>query len=369
MPKLAKSLRDTARRLNKKREPLWRGPIEEGVTQGLLGKFVSGCRERFRLLVVEGLKPAEQFNPRTAYGDMWHVCEAALAEGGLSWELMLKNHCKELALRFKSQGEQIQHWWRVCETQFPIYVEHWKHHKDVKKRVPVFQEQTFQVDYPLPSGRTVKLLGKYDAVDNIGGKLWLQENKTKADINEQKIVRQLRFDLQTMFYLVSLAVLPPKAAPIPIGGVRYNLIRRPCSGGKFSIVQHKGRMTKKGLVGKESSEEFYVRLGGLIEENAEYFFMRQNVDVQPSDIEAFCKQCLDPYLEQLCDWYERIMLSPYDPWVLDKDSYNGLHARMPFGLYNTLLEGGSTEYDEYMDTGSELGLQRVETLFPELVEV
>lgn len=365
---LPTKLRKTAAKLNKKKEPLWKGPIEEGITQSLLSRFIGGCRERLRLLVVEGLKPAEQFNPRTAYGDMWHVCEAALAEGCVSWQTMLKQHCRGLALTFKNQGEQIQHWWRVCETEFPIYIEHWKHHKDVKKRIPVYQEQTFEVEYILPSGRIVKLRGKYDSVDDIGGKLWLVENKTKSDIDEQKIVRQLRFDLQTMFYLVAL-----KHDDIskPIAGVRYNIVRRPCAGGKFSIVQHKGRMTKKGLVGKETTAEFYNRLGGLIADNPEHFFMRQTVEILPQDIKNFQQQCLDPYLEDLCNWWEHVSALPGNPFEVVEcgGNYFAPHARMPFGLYNSLLEGGSTEYDEYMDTGSELGLRRVETLFPELVEV
>jgi hypothetical protein len=37
-----------------------------------------------------------------------------------------------------------------------------------------------------------------------GSAIWLQENKTRGDIKEGKIVQQLNFDLQTLLYVVAL---------------------------------------------------------------------------------------------------------------------------------------------------------------------
>jgi hypothetical protein len=39
---------------------------------------------------------------------------------------------------------------------------------------------------------------------------------------------------------------------------------------------------------------------------------------------------------------------------------------MPFGVYSPLLDGGGTEYDEYLSTGSTVGLVRTDRLFKEL---
>jgi hypothetical protein len=39
---------------------------------------------------------------------------------------------------------------------------------------------------------------------------------------------------------------------------------------------------------------------------------------------------------------------------------------MPYGVYSPLLDGGSTDLDEHLLTGSEVGLRRVDKLFKEL---
>ncbi len=395
---LAKSLKrkkkSTKRRQPKRKGPLWKGPEVDGITQSMLSRFLV-CRERFRLLVVEGLRPADTFNHRMEYGSMWHVCEEAFAgklyTGGLaSVESALKQYCQELCKKYPLQQEQIQHWYNVCKMQFPIYVGYWAKHKDVKSRTPLLQEQVFDVPYKLPSGRIVRLRGKWDSVDLIGkGKsagIWSQENKTKGDINEEQMKRQLQFDLQTMIYLIALVEFPKDARPVPfaggelipppwkpdrVRGVRYNVVRRPLAGGKNSIRQHKP--TKANPMG-ESLAEFYRRLGGLIREDPEWYFMRWQVTITAQDIERFKREFLSPILEQLCNWWEWISYclkngySPFTVFTVDERSRGTeLHWRTPYGFWNVLAEGGSSELDEYLATGSTLGLERVDTLFRELV--
>jgi hypothetical protein len=396
-------------RLKPRSESVWAGPCGKGpnggITQGLLSRFLV-CRERFRLAAVEGLQPVDSFNHKLEYGQMWHTCEESLANGDGEvkvtdhgklkpvWEARLQAYCKTLCQRYRTQQEQIQHWYNACKVQFPVYVSYWAKHPDVKQRTPILQEQVFNAPYALPSGRIVRLRGKWDSVDLIGkGKgagVYLQENKTKGDIKEEQLKRQLSsgFDLQTMLYLVALN---QESYGGPLRGVRYNVIRRPLSGGKGSIVQGKGTQGSKcskcketgilkdgtacpkcdgvGRIGgkpPETDEEFFGRLGTILREEPEYWFMRWKVEVSQTDIERFKVQCLNPILEQLCDWWEWISTdSRGDPW---RECCTGQHFRYPYGIYNVLQEGGSAEMDEYLNTGSELGLARTKTLFRELAE-
>ncbi len=369
--------------------PLWRGPEVDGITFSLLSRFLS-CRERFRCLVVDGLRPADGFNHRLEYGNMWHVCEEASAKWSKenpysSWLGDLTVYCQELGRRYPTSREQIEHWASVCRVQFPEYVKYWAEHPDVVDRTPLLQEQTFDVPYRLPSGRTVRLRGKWDSVDLIGkgrqAGVYLQENKTKGDIDPERMRRQLTFDLQTMMYLVALHqfgfdqqdehdVLAGK----PILGVRYNVVRRPLSGGKGSIRQH--QPTKSNPAG-ESTEVFYERLrNDYIADDPGYWFMRWKVDVTPGDVQKFRERCLDPILEQLCDWWEFIrnarcvdepdkaLWQPLEYGVQQKPW--APHWQHPFGVYNPLDEGGASDLDEYLATGSEVGLTRCDNLFPEL---
>lgn len=405
MPTLAETLRKAGVKDRPRAvEPLWAGPESDseengGITYSLLSRFLS-CRERFRLLVVKGLRSQEGFNHRIEYGNMWHVCEEAHAEGTAQhggWLIKLAEYCKLLCRSFPTQQEQIDHWYNVCKVQFPVYIEYWAKHKDVTNRSPLLQEYKFKVPYTLPSGRIVYLRGKWDSVDQVEERLLdenrmrrhvcLQENKSKGDIQEVLIRRQLSRDLQTMLYLVALRQLQdtdewlevtrkgPRgyATRIYASQVRYNAIRRPLSGGKGTIVRHKP--TKKNPAG-ESKEAFYKRLEEYIRSEPENYFMRWNVDITKSDIDDFRRKCLEPILEALCDWYTWVTTPSgnKDPFakgaLYGHLSYGmaggGIHWVHPFGVYNPLDEGGSSDLDNYLATGSTVGLVRTDKLFPEL---
>ncbi len=413
------------------KRPLWDGPESDsdngGVTQSLLSRFLT-CRERFRLKVIEGFRTVEAFSHLLEYGNMWHVCEEALA-GNQDYGNELTHYCKDLLHKYPLQRQQVEHWYDVCRMQFPLYVDHWSKHPDVANRTPLMEEQVFKIPYRLPSGRVVWLRGKYDSVDLVeipkstipgafGFGIWLQENKTKGDIDEQDMRRQLTNDLQTMIYLVALTESQKMGHgwsgcgkedahakecfhDHPIKGVRYNVIRRPLSGGKGSIKQHEGKPSEpcsncegtgrtlklkkvcsrcKGVgrtqpVPPETREHFMERLAQYVKDEPEHWFMRWNVEVSVHDVERFRKRTLDPILEQLCLWYEcvayatRYKLDPFTFPFSDDDAFGrwkGIHWQHPYGADNSVDFYGRQDVDSYMETGNQAGLQRVENLFPEL---
>lgn len=383
MPKLA----DTVKNLpvpSDPNEPLWKGPIVSyegggGISFSMLSRYLC-CPERFRLMTVEGLGPPEDFNVRLEYGHMWHVCEEAHAMGRDFWPA-LAIYGKELGKKYPTQGTQINHWCRVCALQFPIYVDWWQKHPDVKARKPVAAEKAFDVAWELDSGRKVHLLGMIDSLDILTNEgLFIQENKTKGDIDEGMMKRNLAFDLQTGIYMSAVQVLLNKGAfgkiTHDIAGVRYNVVRRPLAGGKGSIRQKKP--TKKNPQG-QSLEEFYDELSGVIRgamdvDNTHYFFKRWKVNLHPGDLQKLAHHCLNPILENLCDdyeWWEWCFEQGKDPfdYILRGKifpEHRLRHFRYPYGVYNAILEGGSSEVDEYLLTGSKLGLVRRERLFSEL---
>jgi hypothetical protein len=374
-----KGIKDPSSR--KRAGPLWRGPEQDGVTFSLLSRFLVD-RERFRIYVLEGLRSQAQFDHKSAYGDMWHVCEEAHA-AGTDWKMALVAMAQEFCRRHPMAQEQVDHWYNVCKVTFPRYVAYWRRHPNVLARTPLLQERVFNVPYPLPSGRVVKLRGKWDSVDIVrskrGSAVWLQENKTRGDIREGKIVQQLSMDLQTMLYLTALQTarsnynkmgdgqdwIEPIAHNFvmhPLAGVRYNVARRPLSGGKGSITRHK---PSRGNPAGESKEHFYGRLAAYIDEAPETYFMRWDVLVPPTDVERFKSRCLTPLLEHLCVWWQAISSYERSSDVFEAP-LNTIHWQHPYGVWNVLNEGGQTELDNYLATGSELGLERVTTLFGEL---
>lgn len=399
--------------------PLWRGPCGTGplggITQSMLVRFMS-CRERFRLKYVCGLEPHDKWNHRLGYGNMWHVCEEALARGlpvpvptvlpglvvrGEEEDAIdcLAGYTTKQMEKYPLQQGEITKWFQVCKVQFPEYVKYWREHPDVQNRRPLMQERPFDVPYKLPSGRVVRLRGKDDSVDLIidevtgpEGGIYVQEDKTKGSIDKSQVERQLKFDLQTMLYQVALRNEPSCDLPregyyrhggglningvvrgadgvppgeYPIRGVRYNVVRRPLSGGKGSIKPHEAKSTKKTYTPAESDADFYERLRReYLAADPPYWFFRVRSEVSAQDIKVFRDTCLDPLLETVCDWYDWTTGTQSRPMTS-----RGLHYRTPFGVYSALEEGGATEYDACLETGSEAGLRRVtgdRALFTEL---
>jgi hypothetical protein len=266
-------------------------------------------------------------------------------------------HYRSLCDRYPLDRGEIAGWWVKVLALFPVYAKHWQAHPDVKERTPLLQERVFDVPYRLPSGRMVRLRGKWDSVDLIGSSIYLQENKTKSAIDAEKVGRQLRFDLQTMLYLVALgesdlaAVTEPAGLqvrlPGPIRGVRYNVVRR-------SSHKTAESMMEKVLLDQRQ---------GRIQE----WFARWKVEITPADVDTFRRQCLDPVLENVCWWWdERLHGLGIKGGARDLYEPPPSHWRHPFGVYNVLDEGGSSELDSCLESGSEAGLQRTDDLFPEL---
>jgi hypothetical protein len=329
----------------KRKGPVWKGPEIDGITQSLLGRFLC-CRERFRLLVVEGLKPADRWDSKLGFGNMWHICEESHSANDVYWQQTLEEHTKEQMKRYRFQQAEIADWHAKCVAEFPIYVDYWAKHKDVQKRTPLIQEETFDVRYEVPSRRMVRLRGKWDAVDLIDKRIWLQENKTKSQIDRDKIKRQMKFDLQTMTYLIALKEadqqLPTKGAAV--AGVRYNVVRRSAHKTIDSML-------------KKIDDDLKAKRG------AEWF-LRFEVEVTAKDIDKFKRECFNPILEQLCLWWD-FQTKPSVERAFGPFG-SALHWRHPYGIYNPLNEGGFSEVDSFLETGSTAGLHRVDDLFPEL---
>lgn len=345
--------------------PAWAGPCspgpEGGVTVSLMQKALA-CRDRFRVLTIDGWRAAPRFCHRLFFGSAWHAAEEAYAKtASVPHAVSVSNMYAIFEVRrHPFSRDDVIKWSSVIDVTFPEYVAFWGRSPDQSGHVSVCQEQVFHVPYTLPSGRVVYLRGKRDGVTrDPDGRLWLFETKTKGEVDEVEIRSQLSFDLQTMTYLTALTLDPEYAEPV--AGVRYNVIRRPLSGGKGTIVRHKP--TKKNPLG-ETVEEYYTRLREYISDEPETYFFRWECGVGDGDVAAFRQAFLDPFLEFLCTWYESVNPASYcDTYPLPPSA---LTWRTPFGLTSQISDGYGSDVDRYLNTGSTVGLARVDTLFPEL---
>jgi hypothetical protein len=252
---------------------------------------------------------------------------------------------------------EIALWHDKACALFPRYLAWWAKSGHATKRRPLLAEAKFDVCCALPSGRVVRLRGKWDSVDLVGQEIWLQENKTKSSIDRDKINRQLTFDLQTMFYWGTLLDCPPEQAPTKakLTGIRYNVVRRAAHKSIESMID-KLELDQRNGRGSE-------------------WFDRWEVRVQPSDLAKFRTECLLPALENLYDdwewWTSDACRADKCPFAWERRAkefpkHAARHLRLPYGIYNVVAEGGEADIDSYFQTGSKAGLTQVTNLFPEL---
>ena len=378
-------------------DPFWDGPAGEGpeggITQSILGGYFI-CPERFRVKYILGLNPLPKFNHYIEYGNIWHELEECYSRDRIINTDIVEQYREKLHAEYPLNRAEVNQWCDVALLQFPLYVDYWKEQPEEMARKNLFAEVAFRVSYKLPSGRRVYLRGKWDAVDLLDKEVWLQENKTKSVVDRMGLEQQLQYDLQVLFYLTALRhatapgsqvdaeitnLLMPKRGktPIPVRGVRYNVVRRPLSGGKGSIKRKKARPpTKTNPKGtpQEKLADFYERLKEVMQENIDTFFNRWNVGFESHEFEQFERTTLNPILENLLDdyeWWTTALAGKVDPfdYKLREQKFPhhaARHYRLPYGVGLSLFDGGNTDLDNYLATGSIVGLRRPRTLFPEL---
>lgn len=392
-----------------------------GITQSMFQPFMV-CRERFRLKVVEGFTEDVDFNHFLEFGSIFHEGLEAYSEHGLRKATIRKymvHYANKLKSRFvtNKDHQNIDRWTNYSYETFILFLKQWN--KEDKQKNFLFQEEAFRVPYQLPSGRTVYLRGKMDgAYADTKGFIWLKENKTKGKIDTEGITQMLQSDLQTMMYLIALQTIVDAVIahvvdgePYPdnllpnmsnlsqkqvdtilksggkIKGFLYDVIRRPL--GDSSAIKQRVKETDKQFTDRIFYSHAPTRGGKSIypvAKNLKEWFRRWNVRVSAKDINRFRKECFDPQLEQLCNWWQSIEANPFDPWYLyaDVDSGgvnpdgtfismglqpigpNSLHYRRPFGVYDSLSDGMRGAFFDYIIHDGKSRIHKVTNLYPEL---
>lgn len=337
--------------LSQKSKPLWQGPQIDGITYSMLCRFLQ-CRERFRLYVIEGLTEPSGWNYHMQYGNLWHECEEAHA-GCKEWKEALWRYFNRLASEYPADRDDIVKWTTLCEMQFPLYIRYWANDWSQKERKPVAEELTFRTPYTLPSGDIIYLRGKFDCIFKKAGQIWLQENKTKGDIDAEGLAKTITQLLQTTLYQTALRTDPDLRVKLAFSankfaGTLYNVIRRPLSD-RNAPRQRKG----------EKLPAFVRRVGEYISRSPQSHFYRWPTVIRDADLKRMQRECLDPILQQLLDWWKDIS-------TLSDPFQSKHHYRFPFGVYHSMERGFRGAYFELLATGNRVGLEKVKTLFREL---
>lgn len=191
----------------------------DGTTQTLTGDFLC-CRRRWLLKLWRWVNPAKQ---RTLfYGTLGHAvlsgaykARRPLAPSEVAGIL---RGCKPPSYAVITTDELEEDHARAAGV-LDAYM--WYYTKEFKTR-KYQPEQVFEVTYN-PAGLPITLRGRIDITTTAADGIWLWEHKFKSRIDEESIMLQLGYDLQTTLYAQAKRLT---ANVIP-AGVLYNVIRKP----------------------------------------------------------------------------------------------------------------------------------------------
>lgn len=367
LPKPLRKLEKSSPEKTGRRESLWKGPKVDGITFSLMSKFVV-CRDRFHKKVVLGLREPNRFDKKMHYGSIWHEGEELYARGK-AWLPGVQKYGLKLRSEYPSSEKEIVYWTEICKKQFAVYVNHY-----AKDRVRMFTPALQEVPFKVVLTKTGDILrGKIDSAFISGETLWVQENKTKGEIDAEAIFATVPQNMQAMIYHVVLQLIlsskdlteqyieagANKNAMLKLFdlkrkgklklGTIYNVVRRPLSD-RYAIKQGK----------KETEQAFLNRLQLSIKEKASHFFHRQYIPITEQQLKEFENQILYPHLYQVNKWWNSIEADPFNPWKSPE------HSKFPFGVFHGLAGGYRGDFYNLYIKGQDKTLETVDDLFPEL---
>lgn len=281
----------------------------------------------------------------TAFGSAFHdiLAHTQHAEPGKqpkSLEQATGDYFKSLGTLTANVEEETTSMLAQIKMLIELYGKQWA--KEQANWKFELREDTFRFPFELMgypgSPRSIPLRGRFDGAFRRGGKpLWLLETKTKGRIDEEGIAKSLPFDTQTMLYCWAIK---QRFGEMPSGTV-YDVIRNP------QLKQKQG----------ETSIEFVDRIREDVVKRPEWYFVRFDVTLQPSDLAKWEKSFLVPVVRQIVEWWESIKQTPNDPFR------SPLHFIRPGAFWS---QYGRSDMFEAITSDNTFSLEKRKVVYPEL---
>jgi hypothetical protein len=330
------------------KKPLW-DFWEDGCTQSLIRVWAQ-CMEQARLKYVEGWSRRGNSLP-LEFGSCVHwvlsqISGTAKKPPGKrkilntldAYEKLWK---EQAGIRTQKSDVDFERVLGLAQALLPRYVERWAgdwtgkykpSNPTVAPKKWLQLEGRFKVPFVLDDGAQTYLQGMFDGVfEDKKGRLWLFETKTKSVIEREIIEDTLQFDIQVLLYLWALKQVYKRTPH----GVLYNVIRRP------GLRQGK----------QEKLNDFFERCRMDVEDpkRTDHYFIRWELEVEESEIDAFEHDYLRPILGQMRRWWDG----------------SGPHFMNPDAL---MCKYGKADMYEPIVHGNFRSLKKRKVVFPELAD-
>jgi len=176
--------------------PVWKGPLNDGITQSLINKYLT-CPYRFYLYAGLGLEEPRQLHPNLIWGDTFHkglelLIEKPKQQQDLSpeeWDEVIRKTTFHLKEKFPTAPGSFIH---TIKRMLTLYDDRYKGSQKFHTEIE------FSEIYETVLGRKVRLRGKVDALSH--DKSILVEHKCKGKIDQVQTAREVPVDHQVLLY-------------------------------------------------------------------------------------------------------------------------------------------------------------------------
>lgn len=333
----------------------WKGPVEGGITQSLINKFLV-CPYQFYIYAGLGLKENKPDNDNLMWGDIFHkALELAIEHPSLIKDMTIDD-LEEIGKKVKQHISDK--WPKSPSTYFHTVMNMLKLYDDsYKLQMPgIVTELEFEEKYTTPKGLTCTLRGKRDGW-HLPTKT-LIEHKCKGRIDKESTTQEIPVDQQVCLYsMISGAE-----------NVIYDLILIPEA--QYGFPQMRPGQTLKNYVDSWFSTHTGPPSSTLwpINKKKHYWFAQIPIPITQENIDNYRKFTLDPLIDRIYRWWDHVTQPGFDPD--NPDYYNDVFYKTPIRQFNAHATAGyKGEYHDFL-TG-ELALEDlipVESFYAELTE-
>lgn len=333
----------------------WKGPIEGGITQSLINKFLV-CPYQFYIYAGLGLKENKPDNNNLMWGDIFHKA----LELAIEHPRQIKGMIDEELLEIENKVKQhiSDKWPKSPSTYLRSVMNMLRLYNDsYKADMPgIVTEKEFVVPYTNHHGLKVNLRGKRDGWHE--GTKTLIEHKCKGRIDKETTTQEIPMDQQVCLYsMVSGAK-----------NIIYDLILIPEA--QYGLPQMRPGQKLSNFVDSWFSIHTGPPTSTLwpINKKTPYWFAQIHIPITEENIETYRKFTLDPLIDRIYRWWNHVNKPGFD--FQNPDHYNDVFYRTPIRQFNPHATAGyKGEYHDFL-TG-ELALEDlvpVESFYAELTE-
>ena len=332
--------------------PAWKGPLEDGVTQSLLNKFLV-CPYRFYLYAILGLEEKKPPEPNLIWGDTAHKGLELLIEIP---ELSC-NFTQEIWDYLDSSIDEHLKQYVPFPATFPYSIKRMLRLYDdsYKEKQPLVTEEKFKIPWSTRRNH-VSLRGKLDGVNY----RLIAEHKCKGTWDAQQIEAEIPVDLQIHMYIEGWRSMYNYTDEMPV--IVYDHIRIPDT--QFYIPARRMNQKISNWV-----EQWYEggTSGDYPIKSKRHLWLNQKHFLWTNEHHHhFMQFNVNPLIDKLCSWWDTVTDPKFDiedPRCFGPDMY-----KVPVRHFNpSNTEKFKCDYHNYLTGQIELSdLTPVKSFYPEL---